>query len=213
MTDIDMLHIASPQLRAAINPFGAELTHLHDADGRELMTDADPAFWTGHAPILFPIVGRLNGDALRLDGTAYPMRQHGFARRSSFEVARHDADRLVLQLVDNGETRAIYPFAFLLEIGFALDGPTLMMEARIENRRDGAMPTSFGWHPGFSWPLPYGEPRAAHRIIFNADEPGALRELTQDGLIAEGERASPLDGRSLLLHDALFANDALIWDP
>ena len=25
--------------------------------GRELMTDADPAFWTGRAPILFPIVG------------------------------------------------------------------------------------------------------------------------------------------------------------
>ena len=44
MTDREMLHIASASLNAAINPFGAELSHLHAADGRELMTDADPAF-------------------------------------------------------------------------------------------------------------------------------------------------------------------------
>jgi galactose mutarotase-like enzyme len=213
MAEHTMIDIASPELRVAINPFGAELTHLHDSEGRELMTDADPAFWTGHAPILFPIVGRPNGDVIRIDGCDYAMRQHGFARRSLFEVARHDTDRAVLQLVDDAQSLAIYPFAFLLEIGFTLDGATLMMEARIENRGDGAMPASFGWHPAFAWPLPYGEPRDAHRIIFNADEPGRLKEITQDGLIAEGERESPLDGRELLLHDALFANDALVWDP
>src|SRR5882757_4965732 len=101
MTDIDMLHIASPQLRAAINPFGAELTHLHDADGRELMTDADPAFWTGHAPILFPIVGRLNGDTLRLDGRDFAMKQHGFARHKMFELVEHAADRALFRLTDS----------------------------------------------------------------------------------------------------------------
>ncbi len=59
-----MIEIASDALTARINPFGAELTSLRDAGGRELMTDADPAFWTGHAPLLFPIVGRAGGRAL-----------------------------------------------------------------------------------------------------------------------------------------------------
>ena len=53
----DLIRIASDTLSAAINPLGAELWSLRDAEGRELMTDADPAFWTGHAPILFPVVG------------------------------------------------------------------------------------------------------------------------------------------------------------
>ena len=86
-----LIEIVGDTLSAAINPFGAELTHLRDADGRELMTDADPAFWTGHAPILFPIVGRLNGDVLHIAGAAYPMRQHGFARRLPFAVTDHGA--------------------------------------------------------------------------------------------------------------------------
>ena len=41
----EWIRIASEELRAAINPFGAELSSLTDGDGRELMTDADPAFW------------------------------------------------------------------------------------------------------------------------------------------------------------------------
>lgn len=208
-----LIEIVGDTLSAAINPFGAELTHLRDADGRELMTDADPAFWTGHAPILFPIVGRLNGDVLHIAGAAYPMRQHGFARRLPFAVTDHGAHRASFRLTDNPATRAVYPYAFVLEVGFAIEAATLTMTARIANPGAVPLPASFGWHPAFAWPLPYGEPRAAHRLTFNADEPGALRELSQDGLIAEGERASPLDGRDLLLHDALFAHDALIWDP
>jgi len=71
----DLIEIGSDRLSAAINPLGAELTHLRDAEGHELMTDADPTYWAGHAPILFPIVGRLNGDTLRLDGRDYAMKQ------------------------------------------------------------------------------------------------------------------------------------------
>ena len=82
----DLITIANDHLTVQINPLGAELTSLKDADGRELMTNADPAFWTGHAPILFPVVGVVNEGVIRLDGQAYPMQKHGFARHSTFEV-------------------------------------------------------------------------------------------------------------------------------
>jgi galactose mutarotase-like enzyme len=208
----DLIQISSAELSASINPLGAELTHLRDAQGRELMTDADPTYWTGHAPILFPIVGKLNGDVLRLGGVEYAMKQHGFARHKSFELIEHHADRAVLRLIDSAETRAIYPFAFALEISFAIDGAALTVSARIENRGDAAMPASFGWHPAFAWPLPYGEARADHRIAFEKDEPQPLKELVAGGISAI-ERPSPLDGRTLHLRDDLFDKDALIWDP
>jgi galactose mutarotase-like enzyme len=154
-----LIEIAGDGLSATINPFGAELVSLRDAEGRELMTDADPAFWTGHAPILFPIVGRLNGDVLRVDGAEYPMKQHGFARRMAFAVTEHDADRAAFRLTDNPDTHAAYPFPFVLEIGFAIDAATLTMDVRIANPGAAPLPASFGWHPAFAWPLPYGRQR------------------------------------------------------
>ncbi|MGP7796689.1 aldose 1-epimerase family protein [Sphingomonas sp. CLY1604] len=208
----DLVTIRSAGLSAAINPFGAELTHLRDADGRELMTDADPAFWTGHAPILFPVIGMTYGETIRVDGERYPMKKHGFARHSRFAVAAVADDSVTFVLTDSEETRASYPFAFRLSLTYTLEDATLRVEARIENPADAPMPASFGFHPAFAWPLPYGEDRAAHRILFDAEEPDALRTIAADGTIAAAERPSPLQGRELALRDDLFTADALVWD-
>jgi galactose mutarotase-like enzyme len=211
MPDDRLIEIGSDSLRAAINPFGAELTSLRDADGRQLMTDADPAFWTGRAPILFPIVGRLNDDVLWLDGTSYHMEKHGFARRSMFDAVDVSASGARFRMTDSVETRAHYPFIFLLEISFAIDGATLTMTATIGNGGETPMPFSFGWHPAFAWPLPGGA-REDHYVAFDVDEPGPLRGLNEAGLIAE-DRPTPVIGNHLLLSDALFTRDALIWNP
>lgn len=50
----DPVAISNDNLAAQIDPLGAELLSLTDSRGREYMTDADPAFWTGHAPFPFP---------------------------------------------------------------------------------------------------------------------------------------------------------------
>lgn len=212
MADRDMITIANATLSAAINPFGAELSQLRDAHGRELMTDADPAFWTGRAPILFPIVGAVNGDVLRIDGRQYPIKKHGFARRSRFEVIEQGESRAAFRLRDSDETRASYPFAFELVVAFALDDATLSIAATLTNPGDRPLPAQFGFHPAFAWPLPYGQDRAAHAVTFAADEPGGIRQLSDAGLILAADRPSPLDGRDLRLRDDLFEADALIWN-
>ena len=83
----DLVAIGSDELVARINPFGAELWSLTDRAGREYMTDADPAYWTGRAPLLFPIVGALNSGRYRVVGSEHALAKHGFARTSTFEVA------------------------------------------------------------------------------------------------------------------------------
>lgn len=208
------VEIASDALTAAINPFGAELTHLRDSQGRELMTDADPAFWPHYAPILFPVIGMTNGGVIRLDGADYPMPKHGFARHSMFTVAERHEQRAVFSLAPSAETRRSYPFEFALSIAFELAGSTLSITATIGNPApDRPLPAQFGFHPALAWPLPYGEPREAHRITFDADEPERLLRVGPDGLIAPERRDNPLDGRTLDLRDALFTDDALVFDP
>ncbi|MBO9712383.1 aldose 1-epimerase family protein [Sphingomonas sp.] len=206
-----MIEIAGEGLTALINPFGAELSHLRDAAGNELMTDADPAYWTGRAPLLFPIVGALNGGVYRHEGKQYALPQHGFARRRSFALLDQAPNRARFRLTDDEATRAVYPFAFALDADFAIEGATLTIAITVANRGDTEMPASFGFHPAFAWPLPYGAPREAHAITFDADEPDALRRV-EGGTILPETFPSPLDGRTLHLADDLFTHDALIWD-
>lgn len=203
--------ITSGDLTARIDPLGAELVSLTDSAGAEWMTDADPAFWTGHAPLLFPIVGRLNGDVLRVDGQEYPMNQHGFARKSLWEVVGAGADAVTFRLGDSGATRAQYPFAFDLAVLYALEGATLSTVVRVGNPGDVPLPFSIGFHPAFAWPLPGGGAKAGHTITFDQAEPQDTRRLDTGGLLATSE-PTPIRERSLALGPALFAADALIWD-
>ena len=158
----ELITITSGDLTARINPHGAELWSLTDAQGREYMTDADPAFWTGHAPLLFPIVGALNGGEYRLGETTYALPKHGFARNSRFQLLAHDDHEARFALFDSEETRAVYPFAFALEIIFGLQGWTLAMDLAVTNRGDVPLPFSLGFHPAFAWPLPGGAEKDAH---------------------------------------------------
>ncbi|SER39584.1 aldose 1-epimerase family protein [Sphingobium sp. YR768] len=205
--------ISSSALSASIDPLGAELWSLTDAQGRELMTDADPRWWTGHAPLLFPFVGRSRGDIYRLDGQDYPMAQHGFARRKPFAVVEQREDSLLLRLEADEETRAAYPFDFRLDMGFVLEGASLRMTATVSNRGEALMPFSFGYHPAFAWPLPYGGAAEAHRVTFEQPEPAPIRKVGEEpGLIARETIASPVEGDTLIPTHAMFEGDALIWD-
>jgi galactose mutarotase-like enzyme len=184
-----------------------------DAQGREYMTDADPAFWAGHAPILFPIVGALNGGTYPLDGREFALPKHGFARTSLFEVASAQSARALFRLRDNAETRAVYPFAFALEVEFALSGMTLAVTATVGNRSDAPLPFSFGFHPAFAWPLPGGAAKADHRVVFARPEPEPIRRIDpQSALLLPQSEPTPVVGDTLAPRPALFEADALIWD-
>lgn len=212
MPEMEFVTISSGDLTARINPFGAELWSLTDAHGREFMTNADPAFWSGHAPVLFPIVGGLAANRYRVDGGEYELARHGFARCSAFTLVEAGEDHARFRLRDSEETRAVYPFAFELEMAFALEGTTLHTSATVRNPGDVPLPFSFGYHPAFAWPLPGGTAKADHVIAFASPEPQVVRRLDPaTGLMLPGGEPTPVDGHHLALDSALFEADAMIW--
>lgn len=209
----DLLTLSSGKLTAKVNPLGAELWSLTDAAGREYMTDADPAFWTGHAPLLFPIVGALHQGRYRLNGSEYALPKHGFARTSRFDCLEHTGNSVRFQLRDSAETRAAYPFAFALDMTFRLEGSTLHMEATVTNSGASPMPFSFGFHPAFAWPLPGNAAKGEHYIRFAHNEPQPVRRIDPpSGLLLPEAQLSPVVGRNLHPDAAMFEADALIWD-
>ena len=194
-------------LSATVKAEGAELCSLLDADGRELMWDGASA-WPNHSPVLFPIVGTLAHDRLLVDGHSFPMARHGFARRRRFEWIERSQVSCSLVLRDDAETRAVFPFAFSLNLSYRVEAGALRTEYILHNPGDRALPASLGAHPAFRWPLRRGT-ASDHRITFAEDEPGPIHRL-QDNLLDSAARPSPLQGRVLDLHPGLFADDAII---
>lgn len=204
--------LRSSELHAEVNPLGAQLSVLRDASGRDLLWSGDPAVWAGRAPVLFPIVGELAGGKYSLGGKAYPLSRHGFARGKPFKVVAATLSSATFRLSADESTLTVYPFRFELDIRFAVNGATLVVNTSVRNLGDTNMPASFGYHPGFRWPLPYGRERSAHFIEFATDEPAPIRCLNSAGLVTPEPHSTPVSNRRLDLNDALFANDALIFD-
>jgi galactose mutarotase-like enzyme len=204
--------LRSAELHVEVNPVGAQLSVLRDASGRDLLWNGDPAVWAGRAPVLFPIVGELAGGKYHLNGKSYPLSRHGFARGKPFKVVAATAGSATFRLSADESTLAVYPFRFELDMRFAVNGATLAVTASVRNLGDTSMPASFGFHPGFRWPLPYGRERSAHFIEFATEEPAPIRCLNSAGLVTPEPYPTPVSNERLVLNDYLFTNDALIFD-
>lgn len=202
--------LKSAFFEAEVAALGAELVRLTDKDGRELLWNGDPAFWSGRAPVLFPIVGRLPGDQLVHEGVAYPMAQHGFARRRVFELEAHTSSSASFVLRADEETRKQYPFDFLLRVTYTLAEATLTVAAKVENPGTAPLPASVGFHPAFRWPLPYGGTREGHRIIFEKAETAPIYRPV-GGLLSTATEANPAVDTIVEPTDAMFERDALIF--
>ncbi len=202
----------SGELSADVNPQGAQLSTLRDREGRDLLWDGDSAVWSGRAPLLFPIVGALAGGAYRLGSHVYPLSRHGFARGRPFDLVDATPTTAAFRLKADPASLEIYPYHFELDVHFAVEGATLFVTTWVKNAGAELMPASFGYHPGFRWPLPYGRERAAHFIEFANEEPAPMRRLTADGLLMAQPQPTPISNRRLALSDELFQDDVIIFD-
>jgi galactose mutarotase-like enzyme len=197
-------------IAATIAVQGAELCSLKNTDRVELLWRAGPQ-WPRHAPVLFPIVGRLNNDELHQGGKAYAMTQHGFARDRLFQWAERGPSSCKLVLVDDAETRAHYPFAFRLAITYAVGNADLDVTIEIANTGEVILPASFGGHPAFNWPLLPELDKQAYSLVFAEAEPAPIRRL-KDGLMKAAGEPTPIVGNRLALSERLFDGDAVILD-
>ncbi len=195
------------KIAATIKADGAELCALQDGAGHDLLWDAGPV-WPSHSPVLFPIVGQVAGDRLRIDDQTYALTRHGFARRRRFEWRERTATRCSLELRDDETTRAVYPFPFRLVLTYVIEDGALRVEYELTNSGTEMMPASLGAHPAFRWPLHDGV-QTDYRLEFDVDEPAPIHRVT-DGLLDPAGLPSPIEGRVLPLDPKLFLADAII---
>ena len=204
-----IIRLESDLLSAEVSDLGAELKSLVTSDGVSLLWHGDPAFWSGRSPILFPIVGKAPEDMIEVGGQLYPMPQHGFARRSLFQLTEQTGNFCRHDLTPSDTSRAAYPFEFRLSVSHRLSGAALFVEATVENTDQDHLLFGLGFHPAFAWPLPWALNEPHFITLDNHGEPE--RAFLTEGLMAENRLPSPFRAGRLVLNDELFAQDALIF--
>ena len=189
---------------------GAELQSIV-ANGREYLWQGDPEFWGRRAPILFPIVGKLADDNLRVNGHEYTMKQHGFARDTEF--VEQDGKYV---LTENG--RDDYPYAYELAVKYLVDGNTLTCNWQVTNRGDDTMYFQIGAHPAFLLPE-YDAKDAIHGYIMCYDANDNVVSPMLFSTLVNGLRAHYSQPKTLLnnkgilaLTDTTFADDAILLE-
>lgn len=203
--------LRNEHLSATILAHGAELCSLKTADGLELLWQAGPE-WPRHSPLLFPIIGEVKNEQIRVHGKVYKMARHGIARDNDFAFVERSPQSCKLVQADTAETRARFPFAYRLVLSYTLRGADLEITIAIANPNDEVLPCSIGGHPALHWPLSPGVPKENYRLTFSHDEPAPIRRLSKDGLLLPDPRPSPIRGKALALNERLFDEDAIILD-
>lgn len=202
-----------------VDSHGAELKSLRRlTDGREYMWNADPVYWKRTSPVLFPLVGSLQGQQYTYKGETYVMSQHGFARDMEFTpIEKEDglekgsqAQALWFELRDSVESRERYPFPFLLRIGYILKGAGVQVHWKVENTGNEVMYFSIGGHPAFLCPIEKNTKQSDYLIGFDTEKALDSTVIGRDGLASERKKTYELTDGILPVDEHLFDEDALI---
>ncbi|QLL70062.1 aldose 1-epimerase family protein [Lactobacillus sp. 3B(2020)] len=199
-----MIVLKNDQLQVKIAEHGAELQSISDGK-REYLWQADPASWHRKAPVLFPFVGRLKDNHYTFAGQQFEQKQHGFARDMEFKVLKASQTKVTLQLKDSLATRKHYPFAFVLEVTYSLQGKRLVVDYQVKNpSAEQTLLYSLGAHPGFK----IVDLQKTSLIISPAKNYGRIK---LDGPFSDLVHWENQDfTRPIKLNRDLFKNDAII---
>lgn len=147
-----MVKIANDHLTVTIDNHGAEIVSVIDnKTGYEFIWQGDPEIWGRHAPVLFPIVGKLKNDTYYYKGQPYHLSRHGFARDREFEMQKATSNSATFNLKSDEETKKVYPFDFSFQITYILHGHHITVSYEVLNlSKNESLYYSVGGHPAFN---------------------------------------------------------------
>lgn len=202
-------------LKVEFSDVGGALSSIKDQNGIEYLWDGNPEYWSGQAPVLFPICGSLRNDEARLsNGEIIRMPRHGIVRKNTFTCDFCNEDTIQFSIKSDEDMYQKFPFHFRLVISYHLVGKKITVRYFVMNEDTREMPFFIGGHPGFKCPILAGERFEDYQLELEREENLQIPEpVTSTGLININRRKPLLHNSSILpLSHQLFYEDALILD-
>lgn len=187
-------------LTVQISTMGAELKSIVDKSGEERLWQADPKWWNGQAPLLFPVCGCLADSKYLYNGKEYEFTPHGFARKKEFILEKEDGISATYLLKSDSQTLSVYPFEFELRVIYKLTENKISVTYIVNNKTDGEMYFSIGSHEAYSCKGKTTE----YELFFEKNEP--IVNYLLDGPLLNGKKEDMayVDG-ALTFTDEKFA--------
>ena len=138
--------INNGKIQITVNEMGAELISVV-VDGKEWIWQNPTGEWAGHSPLLFPVCGHCG---VKHNGVEYPIKAHGFAKRTNFALVAQGEDYLDFTISANEETKKMYPFDFVLHVLYRISGAKLTVEYAVENTGDEPLYFACGSHESYN---------------------------------------------------------------
>ena len=177
--------------------------------GEEARDDNGKVYWKRHAPVLFPIVGKLKRNQTIINGRTYEILQHGFARDMEFEPVTKLDNFHSYVLKSNKYTMARYPFDFELYNTYRQEENKLIFIYKVINTGNSNMPIGLGSHPAFK--IDQDDLKRGNYLEFAEEETRAHFLYLIDGLVGTEYAKNILEGnRRISLNEHTFDNDAII---
>ena len=215
-----VIELKSDQLQVQFQTFGGALSSIKDKDGVEYLWQGDPTYWSGQAPVLFPICGSVRNDTVvyeNKDGSHEigKIPRHGLVRKKEFDLVDQTDNSVTFAIEDTEEMYENYPYHFRLEITYIVTGKTIRTEYKIYNKEsEKSMPYFIGGHPGFNCPLLADEVYEDYYLEFEEPETCSVpKPFPKTGMLDFKDRSSWLDNQKELdLNYDLFSYDAVTLD-
>ena len=203
--------IKSGKYTAVILQRGAELVSFSDGE-REYIWTGDAAFWNGHNPLLFPVIGRMKNGRVAFDGEVHEMPKHGFARGMDFTVTDQTADSISLELSSNEETKKSYPFDFVLTVTHIVSENGFKTSYTVKNNDEERICFNIGGHTGINLPALGTDSIEGCELVFNSVENASVYYGDENLFVREDyKRTDVLNGTDrIALNCSLFDGDALM---
>lgn len=204
--------IFSGYLNIDIDTKGAELISIKSKiNNAEYLWQGDENVWAKHAPVLFPVVGKLKNFTYKYNDEDYVLMQHGFAKDLEFRVTSEKENEICLLLESNDITMEYYPFKFALLARYTVTDNVLQVEYVVTNLNNKAMPFSIGVHPGFRCPIDSSCNYEDYYLEFSNQE--EFNRIPLNGGIGQDERVKmAVSGNKLNVSKELFSGDAIVLD-
>lgn len=200
-------------IKITTSPFGGELHNLTSKiDGTEFLWNGDNEYWKYHAPILFPIVGKVKNNTYRVEDENYSLPQHGLARVSEFNMIKKTDNSITFSLFYSDKTLEVYPYKFELQIRYDLIQNGVKINYKVINKDSKEIFFSIGAHPAFMCPIMPEEKMNDYYFEFNEKETSSLLTLNAEGYFSH-KRVPYLNNENIIaLSKEVFKNDALVFD-
>lgn len=183
--------IKNESLKITADTKGAELVSVAFR-GKERLWQNETGEWGGHSPVLFPVCGHFG---LTTGGKAYPMKAHGFARKAKFTMTKQTGDGITFTLKADAQTLACYPYDFIFNVTYKLDGNKLIASYEVVNPAEAPLYFACGAHDSFATE---SADMSEYRIDFEKEERLVHQFHDDDGYLT-GETHDYGAGKSFVL--------------